>query len=169
MLTKPIDPGELGQLLDEYASPLALYASQWTNGPEDCVQEAIVELAAQAIRPDNPVAWLFRVVRNRALNQSRSQRRQTAREKTAARPDVYQHEPSRRIEGDEERTKLLNTLESLNREDRELVVLRIWSGLSWQEIAEITATSSSTAQRRYVAALEKMKQRLETKCPTNPD
>ena len=60
-------------------------------------------------------------------------------------------------------------LEGLPTEDRELIVLRIWSGLGWREIAELTSTSSSTAQRRYVRALEKMKLRLETECLTKPD
>ena len=169
ILTKRIDPSELGQLIDEYASPLALYASQWAIAPEDCVQEAFIQLAALPDRPDNPVAWLFRVVRNRALNQVRSQQRQSAREKSVARLGVDRQEPSRQMKRTEEQSKLSRVLEQLNKEDRELVVLRIWGGLAWQEIAELTGTSSSSAQRRYVAALEKMKQRMETKCPTNPD
>jgi RNA polymerase sigma-70 factor (ECF subfamily) len=168
-LTKRIETRELGRLLDQYASPLALYATQWTNAPDDCVQEAIVELAAQPVRPENPVAWLFRVVRNRALNQSRSARRRTAREKTAARPEMDSLDPAKRVQFDEEQIHLLRVLEQLPPDDRELIVLRIWSGMSWSEIAELTAISSSSAHRRYVAALEKMKLRLETPCPTKPE
>jgi RNA polymerase sigma-70 factor (ECF subfamily) len=168
-LTKPIEPREIAGLLDQHAARLEFYAAQWTNAPEDCVQEAIVELAGQPVKPENVVAWLFRVVRNRALNQSRSQRRRAEREKNAARPDLQQLDPARRLQVEDEQNKTMAVLNKLPTDDRELVVLRIWSGLAWQEIAQLTGTSSSSAQRRYVAALEKMKQRLETKCPTNPD
>ena len=41
----PIDAEQLGRLLDEHGAALALYATQWTDSPDDCVQEALVELA----------------------------------------------------------------------------------------------------------------------------
>ena len=43
----PIDAELLGRLLDEHGAALALYASQWTDAADDCVQEALVELARQ--------------------------------------------------------------------------------------------------------------------------
>ena len=166
-LTKPIQPAEIAELFDQSAAKLEFYASQWTTSPEDCVQEAIVELAALPVRPENPVAWLFRVVRNRALNFSRSQRRRTAREKDAAQTDTCRLDPANQVQRDDERIQLEAVLKGLATEEQELVVLRIWSGMGWRDIAEVTGIPSSTAQRRYVAALEKMKHRLETKCPTN--
>ena len=42
----PIDAELLGRLLDEHGAALALYASQWTESADDCVQEALVELAS---------------------------------------------------------------------------------------------------------------------------
>ncbi len=67
----PIDAEQLGRLLDEHGAALALYASQWTDSADDCVQEALVELARQRQAPDHIVAWLYRVVKNRALNAAR--------------------------------------------------------------------------------------------------
>ena len=37
----PIDAEQLGRLLDELAPALALYAAQWTDAADDCVQEAL--------------------------------------------------------------------------------------------------------------------------------
>ncbi len=48
----PIDAELLGRLLDEHGAALALYASQWTDSADDCVQEALVELARQRQAPD---------------------------------------------------------------------------------------------------------------------
>ena len=73
----------LQQLLDQHASALALFASQWTTAPEDCVQEAFVELLRQPCPPDCMAAWLFRVVRNRAISM---RVRQTEGNDTSRRP-----------------------------------------------------------------------------------
>ena len=78
-MAQPVDERQLAELLDRHAAALALYAAQWTSAADDCVQEALVELARQASGPDNPVAWLYRVVRNRALNAARSARRRGCR------------------------------------------------------------------------------------------
>ena len=48
----PIDAEQLGRLLDEHGSALALYAAQWTDAADDCVQEALVELAKQRQSPE---------------------------------------------------------------------------------------------------------------------
>ncbi len=167
--SKPIEPKQIARLLDENARSLALYASQWTRSPDDCVQEAFVELASQKVCPDNPVAWLFRVVRNRALNELRSRQRRSKREQSAARTDTQLNDPAAKFILEDEQRELMSVLKKMAEDDRELIVLRIWSGLTWEEIAKLTATSSSSAQRRYVAALEKMKLRLESKCLTKPE
>jgi RNA polymerase sigma-70 factor (ECF subfamily) len=40
---------------------------------------------------------------------------------------------------------------------RETVVLRVWSELSFEQIAELTETSLSTAHRRYGEGLEMLR------------
>ena len=80
-----VTPELLGSLLDEHGGALALYAAQWTENADDCVQEALIELAGQSHVPASPVAWLYRVVRNRAISQYRSSRRRERREQLALR------------------------------------------------------------------------------------
>ncbi len=164
LLDRRIDAIELGQLLAEHANSLELFAGQWTANAEDCVQEAFIELATQTTRPPKPVAWLYRVVRNRALNASRSARRRTSHERLAALLRNSESMPSE-LAGDNEH--LIDALDSLSPEDRELIVLRIWSGMTWQQIADLIGTSSSSSQRNYVAALRKLKELLEPSCPKN--
>src|SRR5688572_32936160 len=80
-----VTPELLGRLLDEHGGALALYAAQWTENADDCVQEALIELARQPRLPATPVAWLYRVVRNRAISEFRSARRRERREQLAQR------------------------------------------------------------------------------------
>ena len=64
-----MDSDWLGGLVDRYAAALELYARQWCHAPEDVVQEAFLKLVAQRPPPDQPAAWLFKVVRNGAVTQ----------------------------------------------------------------------------------------------------
>ena len=52
-------------------------------------------------------------------------------------------------------------LQKLPEQNREIVVARIWGGLSFEQIAELTNLSSSSAHRHYRASLEELKQYLE--------
>src|SRR3954449_7101419 len=79
----PIDAELLGRLLDEHGPALALYAAQWTDAADDCVQEALVELARQRQSPKHVIGWLYRVVKHRALNAVRGDRRRRERESRA--------------------------------------------------------------------------------------
>ncbi len=164
-MAKPIQPGEIGRLLDEHGGSLELFAAQWSTNPEDCVQEAFIELATQAIRPEVPVAWLYRVVRNRAINASRAARRRTSHECLAGKLSTFRK--SDNFFPAEEKATLIGALDSLSQQQRELIVLRIWSKLTWQQIADLTGTSTSSAHRRYVAALADLKELLEPACQKN--
>src|SRR5262249_19780794 len=85
-----MDPDHLGYLLDRYLSALVLYARQWCRAPEDVVQEAFIKLARQAEARVHPVAWLYRAVGNRAISESRSERRRQAHEgRAAARAELW--------------------------------------------------------------------------------
>jgi RNA polymerase sigma-70 factor (ECF subfamily) len=48
-------------------------------------------------------------------------------------------------------------------EQREVVVARIWGGLTFEEVARLAGCSLPTAQRRYQAGLAVLRERLD--CP----
>ena len=112
-MTKPVKAKQIATLLDEHAGALALYASQWAQSPDDCVQEAFVELAGQTACPENPVAWLYRVVRNRAINELRSRQRRNNREKTAARLDAQLNDPAARFLVEDEQKEMMGVLKGM--------------------------------------------------------
>jgi RNA polymerase sigma-70 factor (ECF subfamily) len=165
-LARIVNARLIAQLLEQHGDALQRYAAQWTVSPEDCVQEAIVKLAGQALLPDSPTAWLYRVVRNDAINRARGERRRVDHEQHAAR--LYQQRGSE-TNNSEDLQALTVALGNLQAAERELVTLRIWSALTWEQIGQLTNQSSSNAQRRYVAALKKIRKELEMTCPTNPN
>src|ERR671933_2549598 len=92
-----MDPEALARLVDAHAPALMLYARQWCAAPEDVVQDAFLKLVRQRTPPDDPVAWLYTVVRNGALDAGKTARRRRLRESAAARPLRWFVEPE--VEG----------------------------------------------------------------------
>src|SRR5438128_181518 len=80
------DLDRLAQLVTERSSALALYARQWLNAAsaEDVVQEALTALLCESRAPDDPIAWMYRAVRNAAIDQARSSSRRRRREQVVA-------------------------------------------------------------------------------------
>lgn len=154
----PIGAKLIGGLLDEHGPALVLFARQFCKCPEDAVQEAFVKLARQPRPPDAPVPWLYRVVRNAALSASRAERRRRRREERVAhdRPDWF-------VSGHEEAIDARlasDVVADLPDEQREAVVLRIWAGMTFEEMAAVAGVTSSTAHRRYSAGIESIRERM---------
>jgi len=165
-MTGPIDAEQLGQLLDEHGSALAIYAAQWTDAADDCVQEALVELARQRQSPEHVVAWLYRVVKHRALNAARGDRRRRERESRAMAERLPDNGQPVAFGGDEVNAAT-DALLQLESGERELIILRIWGNLTYEEIGAALGISTATAYRQYERALTKLRNILESPCTTN--
>lgn len=157
----------LGRLLDEHAAALGLYARQWCDSPDDAVQEALIELARQDPLPRDVLAWLYRVVRNKAISASRAARRRQRHESGAAgtRREWFMPGAEESLDG----RQAAEALESLPLEQREVVIAHVWGRLTFAQIAGLIGTSDSTAHRRYLAALTALRERLNVPCPSTPN
>jgi RNA polymerase sigma-70 factor (ECF subfamily) len=140
-----------------------LYARQWCQCPEDVVQQAFVILAQQATAPASPAGWLYRVVRNGAISASRSASRRSRREAAVA----HRAEPwFETCEGDRlDAQEATQALQRLPIEQRETIVARLWGQLSFEEIAELTGSSTSSVHRWYQKGLAALRERLGVSCP----
>lgn len=152
----PISPELLATLVDAHAAVLELYARQWCDAPADAVQEAFVQLSQQAEMPEHVRAWLFQVTRRRALSFRRSDLRRLRHESDAATADWFEPSFATAIDG---RTAAA-ALERLPEDQREVIVAHLWGGLTFEEIADVVGTSSSTAHRRYAEGLNRLRQEL---------
>jgi RNA polymerase sigma factor (sigma-70 family) len=155
----------LAGLIDSHGAALVLFARQWCQAPEDVVQDALCKLAEQSRWPEDPVAWLYRVVRNRAIDAGRSERRRQRREAAASRPERWFAEAS--IDGLDAEAAVA-ALESLPPEQREVIVARLWGGMTLEQVAAVAGCSVSSAHRRFEAGIAALRQKLGTECPTDP-
>ena len=159
-------PEQLGDLVDRYGAALALYARQWCATPEDVVQTAFLKLVKLRTTPENLVPWLYRVVRNGAIDASRAARRRQKYEAAAADAAVPWFSPSDDPTGLDARTAT-DALATPPAETREIIVAHLWGGLTFEQIAQTVGSSAATCYRRYAAGLDLLRQQMGAECPTN--
>jgi len=154
---------ELTHWLDTHAAALTLFARQHCEDPEAVVQDAFCKLVQLRSPARDPVAWLYRVVRNGAIDAGKAERRRKKREAERAKPERWFDPDS--ITG-AETDEVLRALHALPAEQREVIVLRIWSGLSLEEISAACDCAVSSVHRRYEAGIQTLRERMGAPWPT---
>ncbi len=157
-----MNPGEQNgwceRLYQAKATELILYGRALGlshSEAEDVVQETFLSLMRRSEEPLQPEHYCVRSFRNRALNYRRSLWRRLAREWESQR--WFESSPA---ETPWER-EAMRCLAALPREQREVVVLKIWHEYTFEEIGELLELSPNTAAGRYRYALQKLRQALK--------
>jgi RNA polymerase sigma-70 factor (ECF subfamily) len=156
------DPDEWAVWLDRHGAVLLLLARQRVASradAEDIVQEAFVRFWRSRHRAADPTAYLYRCVQHGAMNWRRSRERRSRREGVAARPEA---EPllAGPPEQEERREAIEAVLRHLPEAQRGVLVMKVWGGLSFPQIAEALGIPANTAASRYRYALAKLRERL---------
>ena len=118
---------------------------------EDVLQETFVALLKLTAPPRQPEFYLLRAYRNRAFTWNRTVMRRFRREEHAE-GWFENHEVD-----DESEAIAQRELEKLPAPQREWIVLKIWQGMTYEEIGRLLAVSPNTAAARYRYGLQKLK------------
>jgi RNA polymerase sigma-70 factor (ECF subfamily) len=155
----PLTNETLAQLYATYGSRLYRYAAAILadrGAAEDAVQDAFVRLA-RALRNspelDVSLGYLSTVVRNECYTALRRRRRR------AEDPEPL-IEPRAPEASEEERTILEAALRALPPEQREVVYLKVFEGMTFREIADHCGISINTAASRYRYAAAALRREL---------
>ena len=142
-------------LYERHGRALLAYACALLRDPsaaEDVLHQVFLNmLRGKAAIDGDPVPYLFRAIRNTALNHIRGQ----SREVELAGAGVWLESPDGSTE---ESLALQSALATLPAEQREVVVLKIWGQLTFEEAAAVIGVSPNTAASRYRYGLEKLKE-----------
>jgi RNA polymerase sigma-70 factor (ECF subfamily) len=129
---------------------------------EDAVQETFVSVwrAARTYKPERgPGApWLYAVARNAIIDRSRARN-----EPAVEAPDEATLEagPADRAEESWTQWRVHRALEELTEEEREVISLAYWSGLSQSEVADSLGIPLGTVKTRTRRALQRLADVLE--------
>jgi len=118
---------------------------------EDVLQETFLALLRLENRPDEPERYCLRTFRNRALNFHRGLWRRLAREWES----VAWFERS--TVDSETESQAVAALAQLPPEQREVIVLKIWHKMTFDEIGRLLEVSPNTIAGRYRYGLNKLR------------
>ena len=128
-----------------------------------------MKLAAQARPPENAAAWLFRAVRNGAINAGIAGQRRRHHEAEAAAATAAWFETNAVAGRDAgiDAESVQAALARLPLEQREVIVAHLWGGLTFEQFAEVAGRSASAVHRLYHAGLLALRERLGVPCRPN--
>jgi len=167
-----LDFGEYLEGLYGYAMAL----SQNTCEAEDLVQETCQRAlrSMDGLRADgSPKSWLFTILRNIWLNQLRHQRtvRRVELDADGSEPNEPAdpaQDPHTDYVSKLEREQVRIALRRLPVEFREIIILREYEGLSYQEIAALLECQVGTVMSRLARARSTLRQLLLAGSPSPP-
>jgi RNA polymerase sigma-70 factor (ECF subfamily) len=158
------DEEALETLFARYAQPLYGFLWRLTGDQalaEDLLQEVFIRLVNYAGKlPQNFRAWFYTVARNLAYDAMRARRRQQSHRadgfdgSVEDLMDAAQKSPETAVQSRDDDERVRQSLERLPDEQREVVLLRFYQGLSLEEIATVVEVSLGTVKSRLYRALK---------------
>jgi RNA polymerase sigma-70 factor (ECF subfamily) len=160
------DTTNIERLYDEHASALFAFLLNLTRDEadtRDLLQEVFIKLAREPklladVRTER--AFLIRLAHNAAID---LMRRRGTRERTKENFAIEAGSPFAPTSDPDEalfRAELSVALGELPEEQRAVVHLKLWEGLTFEEIAATLAIPPNTAASRYRYGLDKLREQL---------
>lgn len=137
---------------------------------EDALQETFLRVYKSLERFDTRRelgTWLLQIARYVAIDAYRVDKKVKRLEERRAReqPEVSAGRALDPAEGDERRRLVEDVMGELSLEDRSLLMMRHYHGLTFRSIGEVVDCSARTAQNRVEAAARRFQQALATRHP----
>lgn len=166
------EPAAFAELYEACADRLHHFLVMHLGTPadaEDVVQETFARVARSRKKlrgVENLTAYLFAVARNEAARLKSKQTRQRQALEVRPPPAEYGETAySDEAAAFEAAETVRAALERLPKEQREIVELKAFGGLTLKEIAEVTSLRPGTVATRYRTALERLREWLtRNKC-----
>ena len=155
-----------------HGAKLLLFARQQARNPhdaEDLVQEAFVRIwRLYGHTGEVAPGLVYRAIRRLAIDWARSLDRRKIREQKVSDEFPLHQSFTFSMERDEREKAILRTVDRLPPEQKEVLTLKIWGELTFDEIGRTLDLSLNTVASRYRYALQKLKEWLPAELEDNP-
>ena len=158
------DKQALNILIEQYYQLIFGYYYKATSGDyhqsKDLTQEVFIKMVSSIGKYKNKTEfknWLFTIASNHLKNYWRGVNRQPVY--CELKEEVKSSENN--IEQGMEESEIRSALNSLPKEQKEVIILRYYSGFQIKEIAKITKSKESTVKMRIKYAIQKLKKEME--------
>jgi RNA polymerase sigma-70 factor (ECF subfamily) len=154
------DRGALKELFDRHAGQVFALAQRILKDrseAEDVVQETFIEVWRRAQQYDASrgqlSTWMFVIARSRAIDRVRRRR---PSESTAAEQADWIADPFQEVQSKQAARQVMSALAELPGEQRDVIDLAFFEGLTQQEIAGRTGIPLGTVKTRMRLAMDKL-------------
>ena len=147
----------VGRLYDEHGASLFRYALMLLadhSAAEDAVQQVFAAVMRQSGTVDNAAHYLRRAVRNECYSTLRRRSTRPTLARTLLEPIAPEFVSA------DERLALERAIVTLPPEQREVIHLHVFEGMTLKETADATGESINTVASRYRYALERLRHEL---------
>ena len=134
----------------------ALAITRERDSAEDAVHDALLAIVTLEVAPTDLEAYLFRTVRNKALH---GMKRDQRIDRTLDPVDFLNTEGCP-VEQKQLATKVLKYLDVLEEHPRQVIVMKLFADLTFNEISKIMDSSPNTVASWYRRGLSKMKEQF---------
>jgi len=136
---------------------LALAITRRPDRAEDAVQDAFARLWGSKARPDGDlVPYVFAAVRNAAIDQIRRRDPAVTGADSVSIYNGLPAEPEDRVVTAEEHRRLRQALDDLPETQRETVVMKVYGGLTFEQMSRALGEPLQTTASRYRRAIERL-------------
>jgi RNA polymerase sigma-70 factor (ECF subfamily) len=164
------EPAAFAELYDACADRVGHYLVVRLGSREDAddaLQETflrLVRMRKKLAKVENLVAYVFTVARNEAARLAARKARRRRQQVPLTGEELFHCSPS--ADGMQEAAETVaRALEGLNLDLREIVELKTYAGLTFQQIGQVTGLPQGTVATRYRSAVAKMQSWLGRQTP----
>lgn len=158
---------EFAGLYDKYIARIyrfVYFKTSHRETAEDITSQTFIK-ALKKIKKFNPEkgsfsAWLYRIARNNVIDYYRRRKGAPVSVEAfwavAARSDFLE-----KAENSSDMAQIKKAMRKLNSRQKEVVVLRLWHGMPYKEIARALKTSEGACKMAFVRAIKKLKKQVK--------
>ena len=153
--------------LSKSAFNLAQQILKHQDDAADVLQDAVHVALSHDSVPDHQGSdfkpWFFRVVRNKAIDKFRQRKVHAVDEVDTDELETTTDEPSKHLEQAQQAQAVRAAIETLSFEHREIILLRDFHGMSYDDIAKVIGVAKGSVMSRLHRARLALKKAFE-KC-----